>query len=76
MSTVTWSAASHESNIGPPSELVHIDDFLCEARDNVAHEFMPSGLSPQAVGGVDVVPQVDIASECWLVFHNSNKIMR
>jgi hypothetical protein len=67
MSTVTWSAASHESNIGPPSELIHIGDFLREAHDNVAHTSIAVSLSQQAAGGVDLVPQDDVASECRLV---------
>ncbi|KAI0254056.1 snRNA-activating protein of 50kDa MW C terminal-domain-containing protein [Lactifluus subvellereus] len=66
MSTVTLSAASHESHIGPSSQLIHIDDFLCEARNNVAHASMASDLSLQAAQGVDPVLQDDIAAECCI----------
>jgi hypothetical protein len=73
MSTVIWTAVSQESIIGPPSELIHIDDFLGDARNNEACGFMTSGLA--AGGGADFVPQDDIASECRLVSHTSNRIM-
>jgi hypothetical protein len=77
MSTVTWTAVSQESIIGPPSELIHIDHFLSDARNNEARAFMTSGHSQQAAGGgADFVPQDDIASECRLVSHTSNWIIR
>lgn len=63
MGSVTWSAATHESLIGPPSELIHIDDFLRGARDSAA---LPSD-HPGHVDddeSIDPVPQDPIASEC------------
>lgn len=72
MSTVTLSTASHESHIGPPSQLIHIDDFLRDARDDVAHASMASDLSLQAAQVVDPVLQDDIAAECWLVSQTSD----
>ena len=74
MSTVTLSAASHESHIGPPSLLIHIGDFLREARNDVAHASMASDLSLQALQSVDPVLQDDIAAECWLVSQTSDMV--
>jgi len=58
---VTWSAASHESLIGPPSELIHIDDFLRGARDSAV---LVSDHPRHVDESVDPVPQDPIASEC------------
>lgn len=57
MNPVTWSALSHESLIGPPSELVNVDDFLRGARDS-------SALLQQAADDVDPAQQGDIEAEC------------
>ncbi len=67
MGSVTWTAASHESLIGPPSELIHIDDFLCGARDSAALRLTASDHPQHSVEGVDPAPQDLIVSECrWV----------
>lgn len=67
-SVTTWTALSHESLIGPPSELVNIDDFLRGARENSAP---PSAILQQAASPV----QLDaIISECRWVPHISYSI--
>ncbi|KAH9979175.1 snRNA-activating protein of 50kDa MW C terminal-domain-containing protein [Russula compacta] len=63
MSSVTWSPASHESLIGPPSELIHIDNFLRSARDSAEHVVVaPDPL--QQVEHVEPMPQDPVVSEC------------
>ncbi|KAI0305718.1 snRNA-activating protein of 50kDa MW C terminal-domain-containing protein [Multifurca ochricompacta] len=65
MSSVTCSTASHESFIGPSSELIDIDDFLLSVRNNSAHVFIPPpDFFPQAAESVNPRRQDDIASEC------------
>ena len=62
MGSVTWSAASHESLIGPPSELIHIDDFLRGARDSPA-----VSEPPHISESIDLVLEDPIAFECrWV----------
>jgi len=74
MSSVTWSAASHESLIGPPSELIHIDDFLRGARDSTALE---SDHPRHVDESVDPVHSQDpIASECRWVSRTNNRTTR
>ncbi|KAH9178250.1 hypothetical protein EDB89DRAFT_1930202 [Lactarius sanguifluus] len=63
MNPVTWSALSHESLIGPPSELVDVGDFLRGARDNSASVFTPLALLQQAAN-VGPAQQGAIMSEC------------
>jgi len=75
MKPVTWSALAHESLIGPPSELVNIDDFLRGARDNSAPVFTPSALLQQAADDVDLAQQGAIMSECRWVTHISYMII-
>lgn len=69
MASVTWTAASHESLIGPSSELIHINDFLRSSGDSAA------GVLPTAAGipeeqsseGIDPALNDSIASECrWV----------
>ncbi|KAH9960424.1 snRNA-activating protein of 50kDa MW C terminal-domain-containing protein [Russula dissimulans] len=64
MGSVTWSAASHESLIGPPSELINIADFLRSARNSGAYPFAAPDAPQQIVEGVDHQPQDSILSEC------------
>ena len=74
MSSVTWSAASHESLIGPPSELIHIDDFLRGARDSAGLESdHPQDLNERVV---PVPPQDPIASECRWVSRTNDRTTR
>jgi hypothetical protein len=61
MGSVPWTAASHESLIGPPSEPIHIDDFLSSIRDSAAFGFTPSNGVAESV---DPVTQDPVASEC------------
>ena len=70
MGSVTWSAASHESLIGPPSELIHIDDFLRGARDSAV---LVSDYPRHVDESVDPVPQDPIASECRWVSHTNDR---
>ncbi len=63
MNTVTWSALSHESLIGPPSELINIGDFSRGARDDTAL-FMPPTVLQQVAEGVDPTRREAILSEC------------
>ncbi|KAI9508786.1 snRNA-activating protein of 50kDa MW C terminal-domain-containing protein [Russula earlei] len=63
MSSVTWSAASNESLIGPPSEPIHIGEFLGSARDNVACASAAPASPQQVAGGVNP-SQDSIVSEC------------
>ena len=73
MGSVTWSAASHESLIGPPSELIHIDDFLSGARDTAALASNP----PQDINeSVDLVLQDPIAFECRWVSRKNDRTTR
>lgn len=73
MGSVTWSAASHESLIGPPSELIHIDDFLSGARDSAALGSNP----PQDINeSVDLVLQDPIAFECRWVSRKNDRTTR
>jgi hypothetical protein len=71
--TVTWMAASHESLIGPPSELINIHDFLRGTSDSGA-------LAPDhprhLVEGVDSVQQDTVVSECRWVSHINDSITR
>ncbi|KAI9442163.1 snRNA-activating protein of 50kDa MW C terminal-domain-containing protein [Lactarius indigo] len=64
MNPVTWSALSHESLIGPPSELVDVGDFLRGARDSLAPVFTPSTPLQQAVADIDPAQHGAIMSEC------------
>jgi hypothetical protein len=59
MSSATWSAASHESLIGPPSELIDIEEFLRSARDSAAQD-LPHEVAEDVVD----MPQGSIAREC------------
>jgi hypothetical protein len=65
-SVTTWTALSHESLIGPPSEPINIDDFLRGACENSAP---PSAILQQTA-------QHDaIISECRWVAHISHSIV-
>ncbi|KAF8482904.1 snRNA-activating protein of 50kDa MW C terminal-domain-containing protein, partial [Russula ochroleuca] len=55
---------SHESLIGPPSELIHIDDFLRSSCESAARVFTLPGLPEQISEGVDPELQDSIVSEC------------
>jgi hypothetical protein len=64
MHSATWTAASHESLIGPPSELIHIIDFLRGSRDSVA---LTSAHLWHVSEDVDSAEQDPIMSECrWV----------
>jgi len=73
MHSVTWTAASHESLIGPPSELIHINDFLRDARDSAALE---SDHLQHVSESVDPAQQDTIASECRWVPRTNDGITR
>lgn len=75
MSSVTWSPASHESLIGPPSELIHIDDFLRSARDSAEHVFVAPDPLQQAER-VEPMPQDPVVSECRWVSHTNDWTIR
>ncbi|KAF8274461.1 snRNA-activating protein of 50kDa MW C terminal-domain-containing protein [Lactarius quietus] len=59
MNPVPWTALSHESLIGPSSELVNVGDFLRGASD----VFTPSALQ-EAADDADSTQQGAIMSEC------------
>ncbi|KAI0264797.1 hypothetical protein BGY98DRAFT_1039103 [Russula aff. rugulosa BPL654] len=61
MASATWTAASHESLIGPPSELIHINDFLRSSGDSGAD--VPT-VPEQSSEGIDPTLHDSIASEC------------
>ena len=71
MASVTWTAASHESLIGPPSELIHINDFLHSSGGSVANVPTAADLSEQSSEGIDPTLYGSIASECrWVCWTN------
>ena len=79
MASVLWSAASHESLIGPPSELIHINDFL--RSESATRVLTVPDLSQQAPEDtIDPVlqdqDQDSIASECRWVFRTNNRTTR
>ena len=67
MTSVPWSAASHESLIGPPSELIHINDFLRSSCESAARVFTVPDLPQQFPEGVDPALQDSVVPECrWV----------
>ena len=64
MAAAPWSAASHESLIGPPSEFINIDDFLRRSRESAARVSAVPDVPEQFSEGVDPELQDSIASEC------------
>ncbi|KAH9083455.1 snRNA-activating protein of 50kDa MW C terminal-domain-containing protein [Lactarius deliciosus] len=64
MNPVTWSALSHESLIGPPSELIDVGDFLRGTRDSSASVFTPLAPLQQAADDVGSGQEGAIESEC------------
>ncbi len=73
---VTWTAASHESLIGPPSELIHINDFLRSSHDSIAHVLTEPDLLRHSSEGIDPAPQDSIASECRWVSRTNDRSTR
>jgi hypothetical protein len=73
MASVTWTPASHESLIGPPSELIHINDFLRSSGDGAADVPMVAGLPEQSSEGIDPALCDSIASECRWVFRTNDR---
>ena len=76
MAAAPWSAASHESLIGPPSELINIDDFLRSSRESAARVFTVSDVSERISEGVDPELQDSIASECRWVSRTNDRATR
>ena len=79
MASVPWSAASHESLIGPPSELIHINDFL--RNESAARVLTVPDLPPLVPeDAIDPVlqdlDQDSIASECRWVFRTNDRVTR
>jgi hypothetical protein len=72
MASVLWSAASHESLIGPPSELIHIDDFKRSSRESVGCVDLPQEFSED----IDPVLQESIVSECRWVSRTNDRTTR
>jgi hypothetical protein len=77
MASVPWSPASHESLIGPPSELIHIDDFLRSesAARVLTVPDLPQQLSESVIDPV-LQDQDSIASECRWVSRTNNTTTR
>ncbi len=70
---VTWTAASHESLIGPPSELIHIGDFLRSSRDSAADVLSVPDLPEQSSESIDAALQDSIVSECRCVCRTNDR---
>lgn len=76
MAAAPWSAASHESLIGPPSEPIHIDDFLRSSRESAARVLTVPDLPEQLSEGVNPELQDSIASECRWVYRTNDRVTR
>ena len=73
MASATWTAASHESLIGPPSELIHINNFLRSFGDSGAD--VPT-VPEQSSEGIDPALHDSIASECRWVSRTNDRTIR
>jgi hypothetical protein len=74
MASALWTATSHESLIGPPSELIHVDDFQrssCESAVLTAPELLE-----EISEDIDPALQESVASECRWVSRMNNRATR
>ena len=76
MASVTWTAASHESLIGPPSELIHINDFLRGSGDSAADVPTVTDFPEQSSEGIGPTLYDSIASECRWVSRTNDRTTR
>jgi hypothetical protein len=76
MASATWTAASHESLIGPPSELIHINDFLRSSGDSAADVPTVADLPEQSSEDIDPALYDSIASECRWVSRTNDRTTR
>lgn len=76
MASVTWTAASHESLIGPPSELIHINDFLRSSGDSTPDVPTVADLPERSSEGIDSTLYDSIASECRWVSRTNDRTTR
>ncbi len=76
MASVTWTAASHESLIGPPSELIHINDLLRTSGNSVVDVPTVADFPEQSSESIDPALYDSIASECRWVSRTNDRTTR